>query len=96
MVSQAPTTKAASQLSCTSKASQFPKASPTKAKKRLKYKVLTNKVKTYYLILQKTCHKIQGIDKQSKNILSDSTKNLPQNTRYRLTKLKIPSDSINY
>jgi hypothetical protein len=66
MVSQAPTSKAASQLAGTSKASQFPKASPTKAKKRLKYKVLTNKVKTYYLILQKTCHKIQGIDKQSK------------------------------
>ena len=86
MVSQAPTSKAASQLAGTSKASQFPKASPTKAKKRLKYKVLTNKVKTYYLILQKTCHKIHSIDKQSKNILSDSTKNLPQNTRYRQAK----------
>jgi hypothetical protein len=36
----------------------------------------TSKVKTYYLILQKTCHKIEGIDKQSKNILSDSTKKI--------------------
>lgn len=45
MVSQVPPSKAASQLAGTSKASQLPKASPTKAKKRLKYKVLINKIK---------------------------------------------------
>jgi hypothetical protein len=54
-----------------------------------------------YLILLKTCHKIQGIDKQSKNILSDSTKKIATKymgtskvkTYYLILQKKLPQNT---